>query len=371
MDSSADELDPSDAAAARFADAAAAMDRGALAEARALAAEALEGFRAASGADHPDVGNTLTLLSRIAQTASDYRGALAHADAAVDNLTAARRDYPDEEIVAELQTRAVAQRAAVLHSLGRYDDAEQAVLAILGEIEASDRPDRAAAIATLSNLLGISHKYQARWDDAARRYAHAIELITAAHGPDSAALASLEHNLGGLAHARGEPAQGEPHARRAVVLREAALGPDHPLVAADLAAWAALLDDLGRSDEAEAVYRRALEIFVGAYGEVHYEVGFTLGALGALQAAQERWQEAAASLTRALAVQRQLLDVDHPDLALLHHYLAVVEHGRGDLATARQHADQACAALAARLPAGHPRLADALATRDAIAAARP
>jgi len=361
-----DEIDAAtDAAAEVFAQAEAALQDHQLEPAAALADDALARFVDAVGMDHPDVANTYILRSRIARERSQYAAALENAQAAVALLTAARVEYPDEDIVFQLYVRAVAQLAAVMHSLGRYDDAEQLLLPALAEVEG--RADGERDVATLSNLLGISHKYQARWDDAARRYRRAIDILVARHGEDSLELASLYHNLGGLDHGRGEPALAEPHARRAVEIREAALGPDHPTVAADLAAWAAVLDDLGRVEEAEAAYRRALDIFVRVHGEVHYEVGFTLASLGALQAGQGRWNDAAATLYRAFHIQRVVLEAGHPDLALVHQYLAVVEHGRGDLNAAATHAEAACAAFEARFPADHFRVADARLTRDRIA----
>src|SRR5215211_4223028 len=98
-DSEADDLDPTDLAAARFADAAIALHEGDLAAAAGHANAALAMFRAASGDDHPDVGNSLTLLSRIERTRSEYPAALVHARAAMAILDAARLEYPEEEIV--------------------------------------------------------------------------------------------------------------------------------------------------------------------------------------------------------------------------------------------------------------------------------
>ena len=94
--------------------------------------------------------------------------------------------------------------------------------------------------------------------------------------------ATLFHNLGGLEHARGRYAEGEPHARRSVEIRERLLGPDHPDTAADVAALAALLDGQGKYDEAEQLYRRALAVFERAYGPEHYEVAVNLNNLAAL-----------------------------------------------------------------------------------------
>ena len=287
-------IDPTDEAAASLEQAEGALADGRIADADALAERARALF-AAADAEHPDTANASIVRARIAHARSDMAASLAHADTAEAILVAARRAYPDEDVVVQLHGQAVAAAAAALVGLGRYDDAEARAVAMLAEVDVR-LGDGDPLAGQLCNLLGIAHKYQARYDDAARRYARALAIA----GDDPLVLASLYHNLGGLDHARGEPARAEPHARRAVELREAALGSEHPDVAADVAAWAAILDDLGRVDEAEHAYRRALAVFERTLGDAHHEVGFTLGALGALFAGQARWAgRRAVAATRA------------------------------------------------------------------------
>jgi tetratricopeptide (TPR) repeat protein len=319
-DSAAD-LDASDVAVQRFADAAIALHGGDLGTASARASEALARFRESCGDDHPDVANTLTLLSRIARTASQFLTALAHAETAVLILDEVRAEAPDEPIVVRLLADATAQHAAALLALARPDAAAAALAPLLVDLEqlfGSDDDE----VATFELLLAVADRQQGRWDDAARRLARAVDVIAARHGPDSGALASLEHQLGALDLARGEPARAELHARRAIELREASLGADHPAAAADRSAWAAALTQLGRTDEAETACRRALAILVAAYGEVHHEVGLALGRLGAVHARQQRSDDARAALDRALAIQRELLADDHPEVASLREQLS-------------------------------------------------
>jgi tetratricopeptide (TPR) repeat protein len=357
--------DPTDVAAELHARGEERLDAGDVAAADELAARAAELF-ASVDPGHPDVANALLLRAQIAHVRSDFAAELGLAERATAILDAALREYPDEDIVVTLHAHAVGQLANAMHALGRYDDAERALVACLATTEARLGAD-AAEVGQLCNLLGIGHKYQARYDEAAARYARAAAIIAMHQGNDSIEMASLEHNLGGLAHARGEPAIGEPHARRAVELREAALGDDHPAVAADLAAWAALLDDLGRTDEAEAALRRALGIFERTYGERHFEVGYTLGSLGALYAGVERWSDASTVLARAREILVEVLGADNVEVARVEQYLAVMEHGRGNASTALAHAERALAICERAFPSEHPRLIDARHTRDTIA----
>lgn len=356
--------DPTDLAAELHAKASDLLDAGELAAASDLAERAAELF-ASVDVDHPDHANALILRARIAHTLGDFAASLAHAEAATGIMATARDAFPDEPIVFELQAHAACALATALHALGRYDEAERHLVAVLADTESALGAD-APEIGDLCNLLGIGHKYQARYDEAAARYARAIATVRAHHGDTSTAMASLEHNLGGLAHARGDAAAGEPHARRSVELRESILGADHPTVAADLAAWASLLDELGRTDEAEAALRRALAIFERAYGEQHFEVGFTLGTLGALHASAERYDLSLPLLTRAHQILSAAVGPEHVETARIDEYLAVVHHALGDTAVALVHAQRAAAICARAFPAEHPRTVDSKSTLEAL-----
>jgi tetratricopeptide (TPR) repeat protein len=357
--------DPTDLAAELHARGEQALTGGELEVADELAGRAAELF-ASADPEHPDVANALLLRARVARARGDFGRELELAELAWGVIEAARRAWPDEAVVASLHAHVAAEIAAALIALGRYDDAERALAAELGEVEARLGGD-AAEVGELCNLLGIVHKYQARYDEAAARYARAVELARRYHGDDSVEMASLEHNLGGLDHARGELACAEPHARRAVELREAALGAEHPAVAADLAAWATILDEQGRIEEAEAALGRALAIFERAHGELHFEVGYTLGSLGALHAGRERWEEAAPVLERARRILIAVLDDQHVEVARVDQYLAVVAHGRGDRTAALAHAERAFSICERTFPPDHPRTVDARTTRDALA----
>lgn len=356
--------DPTDLAVELHAKATDLLDAGEPQAASELAQRAADLF-ASVDVDHPDHANALILRARIAHALGDFTASLAHADRATRVMAAARDAFPDEPIVFELQAHAVCALATALHALGRYDEAELHLLAALADTEAALGPD-VAEVGDLCNLLGIGHKYQARYDEAAARYARAIAIARAHHGDASTAMASLEHNLGGLAHARGDVAAGEPHARRSVELREAILGPDHPTVAADLAAWASLLDELGRTDEAESALRRALAIFERAYGEQHFEVGFTLGTLGALHASAERYALSLPLLTRAHAIMSAAVGPEHVETARIDEYLAVVHHALGNAPVALAHAQRAAAICVRTFPADHPRTIDSKSTLEAL-----
>ena len=149
-------------------------------------------------------------------------------------------------------------------------------------------------------------------------------------GPDHPDVAAVYHNLGGLEHARGRYARGEPHARRAVAIREQALGPDHPDVAADVAALAAILDGQGKYDEAEPLYRRAWPsssastVRSTTRSPSPEQPGGALARKGDEMKAERLYR-------RALAIKEKALGPDHPDTALTLNNLAVLCKSRGSM----------------------------------------
>jgi tetratricopeptide (TPR) repeat protein len=117
-------------------------------------------------------------------------------------------------------------------------------------------------------------------------------------------------------------------------------------------AWAGLLDGLGRHAESEPIYRRAL--LAWEHLGVPEEVAVCCNNLGALCAAQRRWPEAEAWYRRAVAIKRERLGPQHPDLALTLHNLAVLLKQMGRWAQARACITEALAICEERLAANHP-----------------
>jgi tetratricopeptide (TPR) repeat protein len=129
--------------------------------------------------------------------------------------------------------------------------------------------------------------------------------------------------MGGIEHARARYAQGEPHARQAVMLRTRALGAGHPTVAADVAALAAIVEGRGRLAEAQRLYQRALAVFRRAFGPGSYEVGVNLAGLAGVYQARGRGAEAERLYREALAIHRRLFGDRHIEVALTLNNLAI------------------------------------------------
>ena len=273
------------------------------------AVEAVEPAQRALAAVDPDThraANVHVALSAIHERLSRYDEAEHHARQAV-----ALTDLPPH---GRLRVHALASLAVIARVRSRLDEAEGLYLAALTIAEDDT--------ASLLCGLGVVYKYAGRLDDAERVYREALALI----GPDEPASAAVWHNLGGIEHSRGRHAEGEPHARRSVALRERLLGPDHPTVAADRAALASLLAGQRRFDEAESLYRQALAVFERVYPADHYDVAVTCNDLGTLLAARGDKEEARRYYRRAIDIKRRILGPGHADTALTLRNLSALEH---------------------------------------------
>lgn len=297
------------------------LSRCEFAAAAQLAEDAASRFLAVDPA-HPDAANAVLLRARVEHARSRYFVALELAARARAIVDASLVTYPDEPIVAQLFAHSTCQIVLALQALGRYSEAEALLLQTLPLVE--QRLPGTLELAHVHNLLGICHKYLARYAAAKADYARAIAIITALPGDMLLDRARLEHNLGGLDHARGDLERAETHARRSVEMVESMLGPEHVLLAPDLAALGTIVCDRGRFAEAEQLLQRALASFERAFGESHFEVGFTLGALGALHIAQRRWELARTVLDRAHAVLLAVVGKDHLEVARVERYLDVL-----------------------------------------------
>jgi tetratricopeptide (TPR) repeat protein len=298
---------------------------GRLADAERAARRAVAAYQRAEGARSPDLANALVELGRaleardqLAEAADCHRRALrilAHAPA-----------HPDFQ---RLAVEARLALAGVARTRGALAQADQENRRALDGARRLGRRD--PLVATALNNLGVLRKAQGRYAEAAAFYRRVGPMIPLR---DREARATLHHNLGGIAHARGRFADAEPHARRAVELREAALGPAHPAVAADVAALAAVVEARGRLAEAAGLYRRAGTIFRRRLGATGLEAALADAGLAAVEQQRGRRTAARALYGRAIPALQRLLGRDHADVALTVNNLAVLERDAGNLARA-------------------------------------
>lgn len=191
-----------------------------------------------------------------------------------ENLEEARPLYEESRILARdlLDPGAPAvlslenNYAALLRALGRHDEAEHILRAVLATRESRlgrSHPDTLGAMHNLAHVLQSAGKSR----DAAALYREAVDLGTARQGRDHPDTLGAMHNLAALLRSLGDHGKSETLAREVLAARRRVLGPAHPATLSSLCNLADLLCDRERPKEAEPLFREAYEGFVLARGE--------------------------------------------------------------------------------------------------------
>jgi tetratricopeptide (TPR) repeat protein len=250
-------------------------------KAQQLLEQALASGRAAFGAAHVRVAQTLHDLGVVQadrgqwetaaatlETALAMREALlgpAHADLAV-TLAELGRIYQDV---------GAADRAAAAH-----EDALRIRRAALGD------GHRETAV-SLSDLASV-RRLAGRLDEAERLLQRALVINRQTRGERHPNTAVTLHDLSLITAARGDLPAAEAQLRDAVARASAALGPRHPVVAAAWHNLARVLSLRGRQTEATAAAAQALDIVRPALGVEHQLYAIYAIDLAALHAANGR-----------------------------------------------------------------------------------
>jgi len=260
-----------------------------------------------------------------------------------------RGDYAKTERLYQRLTRLVERtgtdpemeglRVVVLRRLGslyqaqgRHDEAEMVLRRALAWAQTIFGPEHPET-AEVFHHLALLQQERDRFDKAAKYYQRALSIFERGlkeDGPGFLRVADLCHDLSRLESRRGNPAAGEPAARRALQIRARALGGMHPSVAAEMASLAEILVEQGKSDEAERLYRQAIDIIETHHGGQHYEIATMLANLAGIYAARGSETQAEQCYLRALAIKERLLGVGNLEVAALRGHLAAlyVRQGR-------------------------------------------
>jgi len=258
------------------------------------------------------------------------------------------------------------ERLAGLERLGGNYGGAAARLTMVLDAASEAFGESSPAVVSAANALGVVYKFAADFGAAEAAYHRALAAAGGMACADALTQAGLLHNLGGLAHSRGDAEAGIPLAERGLRLRAGALGTGHPDVARDNNALGALYHLAGRYRDADIAYRQALAVFESSYGPDHFEVAMTCANLAVLCADQERFAAAESLGRRAVRIFEAVLGSGDTEAGLTVLNLATAVAGLGRRAEAARLATRAEATLAARLPVGHPNLAVARASREAL-----
>ncbi|XXU61288.1 CHAT domain-containing tetratricopeptide repeat protein [Sorangium sp. So ce1078] len=189
-------------------------------------------------------------------------------------------------------------------------------------------------------------------------------------GPECQVVATLLTNLAALCETRGDSAQAEALAHRAIYLLEKARRSEQPATAVDLASTLAAAQQL--RDGADKLYRegnyaaaislekRALDIRLAALGPEHLDVAGSLNDVAQLYAMTGEYARAEPLHQRALAIRERALGPDHADVAASLNNLASLYDHKGDHARAEPLHRRALAIRERALGPEHPAVANSL-----------
>lgn len=163
-----------------------------------------------------------------------------------------------------------------------------------------------------------------RYDEAENELVAAERLAERTEGGDAARATAL-YNLAILRRAQGQDAAAEDLYKEALAIRERVLGPQHPEVAVTLNNLAALYAAQDRYTDAEPLLQRALAIRERHTGADQRLYAQSLNNLALLYAAEAKYADAEPLYRRALAAQEKQLGPSHIDLAqTLENYAALL-----------------------------------------------
>jgi len=343
----------------------AALDSGYLRVAAALAEQGLTALDAANLVGGPDEATVLIAMAEIDEELGQFATATASIARAIALLGGETGPGPQDGDCLLLWCQAQ-ERLAGLERLSGDSEGAVARLTMVLDAASDAFGESSPAVVSAANALGVVYKFAADLGAADAAYERALAAAGGMACADPLTQASLLHNLGGLAHSRGDAQAGIPLAERGLALRAGALGTRHPDVARDNNALGALYHLAGRYRDADIAYRQALAVFESSYGPDHFEVAMTCANLAVLCADQERFAAAESLGRRALRIFEAVLGPGDAETGLTVLNLATAVAGLGRRAEAASLATRAEATLAARLPAGHPHLAVARASREAL-----
>ena len=251
------------------------------------------------------------------------------------------------------------ERADALIAAQRLADAAQVLESTRASVDSALGADHPSSVPVLNGLLRV-YTAQAGFEQAESLSLHATELAERTLGATHPTFGDTLVAVGSLARAREDFLQAQASYARALEVMEKALGFEHPRVAAVLELLAETSVDAGRISEAEPQWRRALAIYERSVGEDYPGIARVLEGLGELERQRGRNADAERLLSRALSVRSALHGEDHMRTAATLAARAAVQVSSGDYAAADVAYRRALEVMERDLPAGDPRVGEAL-----------
>jgi len=182
----------------------------------------------------------------------------------------------------------------------------------LAELEAK-RPAM-EALARCQARVGRFLREMLEYEGAERQLEKALKAMEVAFGSEHKKTAKIHYLLAEVYWNQGKFERAEPHAVRALEIREKRLGSHHVDVAMSLCGLGELYIDR-RADEAERALKRAYLIREQHYGSEHPLVARVLQDLALVADNGGEYEKAVELCSRAIEIRRKTLGSGHPFLA--------------------------------------------------------
>ena len=279
---------------------------------------ALTDHRAVLPAGDPRIAETLLGLANALRDGSDFRAALARVDEALDIARAVR---PADAL---LVSRVLAQRGFVRTHMSDYKGAVadcEAALEHLGRQRGTDRN------AEIRRSVALHCKAEAlsrldRVEEAGQLFAAASALQREHLGDEHLLHLSLLSDWARVSFSRGHYAEAAEKLEMLLAIEERLSGADSTTVAQGLMNLGTTHRVAGDYPKAAQATERAIDIYRRRFGEDTRAVTLGYINLSVVRGAEGRYQEAEALLRRALEIQRRILPAGSDDIASALHNLA-------------------------------------------------
>jgi len=283
----------------------------------------LDHRRALWGEENAEVARSLGLLGELRFDQGRQQESLELVKAALE----IRRRLLGEEHPDTLSS--LNDLAALRFDLGDYQGAEELFRLNL-ETRRRLLGEHADVAAAYDNLATVLVKL-GRSREAEELFHQALDLRIRLNGEGHPEVVGTRGDLAALLHSSGRVQEAEPLYRQVLADQIRLLGADHIRVALTTANLAALLRDEGKIDEAEKLMERAIEIQRLRRGAESLYVSYpimNLADLCRLRGGEPNLTRAEELYREALAIRRQALRPNHPDLAAPLEGLARLELAR-------------------------------------------
>lgn len=282
-------------------------------------------------------------------------------------------DRGAERIKSELDDQRLVQAelldtmGTVYIQLGLYPRAERMIrrAVALNEAELGE----SEALASSLESLAWVHFLQGRYEEVVAPLERTLAIRERLYKPGDPQIGESLNNLAAVHRELGNYQRAETLYRRSIETLEADASGD-AAVAYPIANLATVLHDQGRYDEAEPLHLRALAMRREQLGEDHPDVALSLNDTGWFYYLKGDYDRAEDYHLRCLELERELYDPEHPTIALSLNNLALIDLTRGDLDQAEERFTQALAIRRQRLQSDHPNIAQSLRGLGQVAAAR-